>query len=265
MSKIAVETLEEIIAAEAQASHAPKYLRVFDAFAKGIRSGLFKPGERVPSETELTKRLPVSLGTVQKALTKLAASGMVVRNRKTGTYIADRRSQVDEVFVYRFTDPDTGRAMLPFVRVLSVAVDDSSGPWREALKVDRCVRIDRLVWFDQDPPAFSSVFFSHEHGKVFLDMPMEELHGASSHRLLIEHYNLPTLRMEHRVGCRTLSDAACEHLMVPSGSIGIVWDIGDFSFHDQPSLFQRFQLPPGHRPVEITERINGQASRLTMK
>ena len=265
MSKIAVETLEEIIAAGAQASPGPKYLRVFDAFSNGIRSGLFKPGERVPSETELTKRLPVSLGTVQKALTKLAASGMVVRNRKTGTYIADRRSQVDEVFVYRFTDPDTGCAMLPFVRVLSVAVDDSNGPWREALKADRCVRIDRLVWFDQHPPAYSSVFFSHEHGKVFLDMPMEEIHGASSHRLLIEHYNLPTLRMEHRVGCRTLSDVACEHLMVPSGSIGIVWDIGDFSFHDQPTLFQRFQLPPGHRPVEITERFNGQVPRLTMK
>jgi DNA-binding transcriptional regulator YhcF (GntR family) len=62
MSKIVVETLEEIIAAEARASHAPKYLRVFDAFAKGIRSGLLKPGERVPSETELTKRLPHPVG-----------------------------------------------------------------------------------------------------------------------------------------------------------------------------------------------------------
>lgn len=265
MSEIPLDLLEEIVAAEARASHSPKYLRLFDAFAKGIRSGLFKPGERVPSETELTKRLPVSLGTVQKALTKLAASGMVVRNRKTGTYIADRRSQIGEVFVYRFTDPDTGRVMLPFVRVLSVVVDASSGPWREALKVDRCVRIDRLVWFDQDPPAFSSVYFSHEHGKIFLDMPMEELHGASSHRLLIDHYNLPTLRMEHRVGCRALSDAACKHLMVPSGSIGIVWDISDFSFHDKPSLFQRFQLPPGHRPVEITESFDTQASRLSMK
>lgn len=252
-----METLEAFIAAEAGASRSPKYLRVYDAFSKAIRSGKFKPGERVPSETELTRRLPVSLGTVQKALTKLAASGMVIRNRKTGTYIADRRSQVDEVFVYRFTDPDTGRVMLPFVRVLSVAIDDSSGPWRKALKVNRCVRLDRLVWFDQSPPAFSSVFFSHEHGKVFLDMPLEELHGASSHRILIEHFNLPTLRMEHRVGCRTLSNRACEHLMVPTGSSGIVWDIKDYSFHDRPSLFQRFELPPGHRPVEITERLSG--------
>lgn len=255
MSEIAFYDLEAFVAAEDSGSGSPKYLQLFEAFAKGIRSGRFKPGERVPTETELTKRLPVSLGTVQKALAKLATSGLVVRNRKTGTFIADRRSQVDEVFVYRFMDPNTGRVMLPFVRVLSVSIDDENGPWREALMADRVVRIDRLVWFDNDPPAFSSVFFSYEHGKVFLDMPVEELHGSSSHRVLIEHYNLPTLRMKHCIGCRTLSDMACKHLMIPSDTTGIVWDIKDYSFHDKPFLFQRFQLPPGHRPVEIEENF----------
>ncbi len=257
MPEIALEDLEEFVAEEAAGPASPKYLRLFEAFAKGIRSGRFKPGERVPTETKLTERLPVSLGTVQKALAKLATSGLVVRNRKTGTFIADRRSQVDEVFVYRFMDPDTGRVMLPFVRVLAVSIDETNGPWHEALMVERCVRIDRLVWFDRDPPAFSSVFFSHEHGMVFLDMPIEELHGSSSHRILIENYNLPTLRMEHRIGCRALSEMACEHLMVPTGTDGIVWDIKDYSFHDTPSLFQRFQLPPGQRPVEISESFAG--------
>ena len=251
MPEIALEVLDEFTADLT----APKYEQLFDAFADAIRSGKFKPGERVPTETELTKRLPVSLGTVQKALAKLATRGLVVRSRKTGTFIADRRSQVDEVFVYRFEDPETGHVMLPFVRVLSVSVDDTDGPWHEALQVDQVVRLDRLVWFDQDPPAYSSVFFSYEHGKIFMDTPLEELHGSSSHRMLIGHFNLPTLRMEHRLGCRTLSDQACEHLLVPTGTIGIVWDIRDYSFHDRPSLFQRFQLPPGHRPVEIAETV----------
>lgn len=257
MGEIALETLEEFVLVESTGSDSPKYQRLFEAFAKGIRLGRFKPGERVPTETELTKCLPVSLGTVQKALAKLATSGLVVRNRKTGTFIADRRSQANEVFAYRFKDPETGKFMLPFVRVLAVSIDVSNGPWHDALKVDQCVRIDRLVWFDQDPPAFSSVFFTLEHGQVFLDMPMEELHGASSHRVLIEHYNLPTLRVEHRIGCRKLCDMACEHLLLANGTTGIVWDIKDYSFHDVPSIFQRFQLPPDHRPVEISESFGG--------
>jgi len=257
MPEIALEALDVFGPGDGGASGMPKYQHLFESFATAIRAGRFKPGDRVPSELELTKRLPVSLGTVQKALAKLVSSGLIVRHRKTGTFIADRRSQVEEVFVYRFRDPDTGRVMMPFVRVLSVSVDDTPGPWLDALMVDQVVRIDRLVWFEQDPPAFSSVYFTHEHGQVFLDMPLEELHGSSSHRVLIEHFNLPTLRMVHRIGCRSLTDKACKHLMVPAGMTGMIWDIKDYSFHDKPSLFQRFQLPPDHRPVEITETLTG--------
>jgi GntR family transcriptional regulator len=254
MQAIATDALVEFIGRQTT-DGAPKYVRLADAFADCIRTGRFKPGERVPTETELAAKLPVSVGTVQKALAKLASSGLVVRHRRTGTFIADRRSQVNEVFVYRFKDPETGEVMLPFVRTVAVDVDDRDGPWREALKCERCVRVDRLVWFDQQPPAFSSVFFTYEHGKDYLDMPLEALNGSSLHRMLIERFNLPTVRMEHSIGCRTLGAVACRHLMLPEGTMGAVWDIKDFSIRDTPLLFQRYQLPPGHRPVEIMENF----------
>jgi len=231
----------------------PKYVRLADAFADCIVSGRFKPGQRVPTEMDLARDLPLSVGTVQRALSKLAETGMIVRHRKTGTFIADHQSQVNEVFVYRFKDPATGKTMLPFVRTLFVSVDESDGPWRAALGGDRLVRLDRLVWFDQQPPAFSSVYFSYEHGREYLDIPIEDLHGSSLHRMLIERFNLPTIRMEHSVSCHSLDDHACEQLFLPKKTTGLIWDIKDFSFQDTPLLFQRYQLPPGHRPIEITE------------
>ena len=260
MSEIALDTLEEFIAAETARSGAPKYMCVFEAFEKGILAGQFKPGQRVPAEQELTQRLPVSLGTLQRALTKLAANGLVVRNRKTGTFITDRRSQAEEVFHYRFTDPETGKIMLPFVRVLAVAIDATPGPWHDALGGAKCVRMDRLLWVERDPPAFTSVFFAYEHGKVLVDIPVEELHGSSTHRVLIEHFNLPSLRKAHRIGTRALSDDACRHLMLAPGTVGTVWDVADYSINDQPVLFQRLQLPPGHRPVEISEVYKAQVT-----
>jgi hypothetical protein len=72
--------------------------------------------------------------------------------------------------------------------------------------------------------------------------------------LLIECFNLPTLRMEHEFGCRQLDSFTCGSLLAPEDTLGIVWDIKDFSFEDQPILFQRYQLPPGHRPIKLTER-----------
>lgn len=255
MQEIATDALVASARRWTRRGGAPKYVRLVEAFADCIRTGRFRPGERVPTETDLAARLPVSVGTVQKALAKLASSGLVVRHRRTGTFIADRRSQVNEVFVYRFRNPDTGEVMLPFIRTVAVSVDDQDGPWREALSCERCVRVDRLVWFDQQPPAFSSVFFTFEHGKDFLEMPLEDLNGSSLHRHLIERFNLPTTRMEHSIGCRRLDGDACGHLMLPEGTMGMVWAIKDFSIHDIPLLFQRYQLPPGHRPVEIMETI----------
>lgn len=256
--EIAIDTLVASIGDGMPLNGAPKYLRLVDAFSECVISGRFKPGERVPTETDLADKLPVSVGTVQKALAKLVSHGLVVRNRRTGTFIAERRSQVDEVFVYRFKDPATGKVMMPFVRTIAVTVDESNGPWQESLGVDQCVRIDRMVWFDQQPPAFSSVYFTYEHGRDYLNESLENLNGASLHRMLIERFNLPTVRMEHSLSCRTLDELACKHLLLPHPTMGTVWDIKDFSIQDAPLLFQRYQLPPGHRPVEITETYGAQ-------
>jgi GntR family transcriptional regulator len=262
MTDIAVHALKRLLRAGASnEASSPKYARVFEAFTEAIRRGDFKPGERIPAESALCAQLSVSLGTLQKALGKLADSGLVVRNRRTGTFVADRRSQASEAWVYRFRDPRTGELQLPFVRVLAVAEDTSRGPWRELLATDRCVRLDRLVWIENDPPAFTSVYFAYQHGRVLLDTPLEELHGSSAHRVMVEHFNLPTLRVEHRIGCRKLTREACDWLHVPNGTFGTVWDVGDHSIDDKAILFQRLQLPPGHRPVEIRENLTGAMPR----
>jgi DNA-binding GntR family transcriptional regulator len=257
MSEIAFETLEQLFDGKVSRSDYPKYLRVFDAFADGIRSGHFKPGQRIPAETTLCERLPVSLGTVQKAMSKLASSGLVVRNRKSGTFIADRSSQATEAFVFRFKDPATGKLLLPFVRALNVTEDTFPGPWSEAFGESRCIRLDRLLWIDQDPPAYASVYFTYQHGRELLNVPVEQLHGSSTHRILMDKFKLPTLRLEHRIGCRELAPQACEYLLVPKGTIGTVWDVCDFSIQNKPSLFQRLQIAPGHRPLEISETVQG--------
>jgi GntR family transcriptional regulator len=257
MAEIALDRLERCIVDETQRSRGPKYKCVFDAFEKCIRLGYFEPGARIPSEAELSDKLPVGLGTLQKALANLAAEGLLVRTRKKGTFVADRKWQSSEVHVYRFRNPETGQVLLPFNRVLRVEVDQSNGPWHDAFRVKRFVRIDRLVWVNQDPPAFNSAYLSYKHGKDLLGCPVEELHGASFHRVLIERFNLPTLRMEHKIGCRALSDAACENLLLKQGTIGSIWDITDYSFDDNPVFFQRYQLPPGHRPIEMIEKTGG--------
>lgn len=257
MADVAFEWLGEELA---QVGGAPKWRQIADAMRAAVLSGRFRPGDRIPPETELSRTLPVSLGTLQKAMKTLADEGLIVRRRRSGTYVADRRSQVKAVYVYRFRDCDTGELLMPFVRALSIAREDGDGPWRRALG-GPSIRVDRLVWVDRDPPAFNSLFLRPDHGTAMMEAGLERLHGSSCHRILAERFNRPTLRMEHSIACAALSDGAVKHLRLTPGSAGLVWDVRDFSLDDEPILFQRFEMPQGHRPMELVEIVEPSGSR----
>ncbi len=226
----------------------PRYRHIIDALAGAIERGALSPGDRLPPETKMAKLFSVSLGTVQKALVHLADSGFLQRTRRRGTFVAGR--QAEDVFVFRFKNPATGKVLIPFTRVLSVVEDDSDGPWREFLTAQRCVRVERLVWVEGDSPAFSQFHISHEHGRHLLKEPVENLHGVSFHKILGQNFNLPTLRTTHRLQCRALSPAACRHLIVPTGTFGTVWDVVGFSYQ-QATTYQSLQITAGHRPIEL--------------
>ena len=55
----------------------PLYLRVYRLIADEIASGSLGPGDRLPSERDLTERLGVSRATVRRALGELAEDGLV--------------------------------------------------------------------------------------------------------------------------------------------------------------------------------------------
>lgn len=53
-----------------------------------IRSGYWQAGELIPTETELAAEFGCARATINRALTTLAASGLLERRRKVGTRIA---------------------------------------------------------------------------------------------------------------------------------------------------------------------------------
>ena len=226
----------------------PRYRRIIEGLMGAIEHGTLSPGDRLPPETAMAKLFSVSLGTVQKALAQLADSGFLHRTPRRGTFVAGR--QAEDVFVFRFRHPDTGLVLIPFTRVLSVSEDTGEGPWRACLGTERSVRVDRLVWVEGDSPAFSQFHIALEHGRHLLDARVEDLHGVSFHRSLAQRFNLPTLRISHRLQCRPLSALACRHLVIPEGTYGTVWEVVGHSYQ-HATTYQSIQIPAGHRPIEL--------------
>ena len=71
--------------------HGTLHARIRAAIAERILSGDWPPGTRIPSEHELMAEWGCARATVGKALSALAAEGMVTRNRRAGTVVARPR------------------------------------------------------------------------------------------------------------------------------------------------------------------------------
>lgn len=71
----------------AVASRNPLYLQVQRILLEHVSNGRWKPGEKLPSETQLAQETGVSLGTLRRAVEMLAIDGVLERRAGAGTFV----------------------------------------------------------------------------------------------------------------------------------------------------------------------------------
>lgn len=69
----------------------PLYEQVRQVLLKSIQSGLWGPGEKIPTEPDLAKQLGVSIGTLRRAVETLAIDGVLQKREGVGTYVRTYR------------------------------------------------------------------------------------------------------------------------------------------------------------------------------
>src|SRR6478672_3748518 len=70
------------------ASEAKLSRRLFEQLAGEMRSGRLSPGERLPTEQELTRAARVSRTVVREAVAALRAEGLVVTRQGVGAFVS---------------------------------------------------------------------------------------------------------------------------------------------------------------------------------
>ena len=77
---------------------AQRYKQILETIHEEILSGVYTPGQRLPSETELVKRFECSRMTVFRAMHELQTMGIVVRRVGSGSFVANRSIPKGHVF-----------------------------------------------------------------------------------------------------------------------------------------------------------------------
>jgi GntR family transcriptional regulator len=71
-------------------SHIPVYRQIVDQVCRAIESGVYKPGEALPSQRALAAEVRVNPNTVQRAFDELVRDGVVESKRGLGVFVVGR-------------------------------------------------------------------------------------------------------------------------------------------------------------------------------
>ncbi len=77
-------------------SDRPIYAQIVERIQMQIVSGIYQPGEKIPSVRELAAEAGVNPNTMQKALSELERSGLVTAIRTSGRVVTENREMIME-------------------------------------------------------------------------------------------------------------------------------------------------------------------------
>lgn len=238
----------------------PKYSCLRDVFIEQMASGLLPPGYRLPTEQVLAAALPVSLGTVQKALRDLVTRGDLVRHRKRGTFVAsgDHRREIGMPAFY-FLRPNGDRVKMVFSRLRTRRHIQHAGPWSEVLGpcADGYVHIERLDQIDGVVHAHSAIYLRADLAAGLLQLAPEQLEHESVIPLIQSMQPLGPMVAESRVSlCRI--PRRIQPLIHEDSEQGLRLDVRYHQQH-QTTLAWMVMTMPHHNYQIVTGRNEIQA------
>jgi GntR family transcriptional regulator len=179
----------------ARSAEGPKYLAVRDAILGAITSGEWKPGMRLPTEAELSKLLPYSLGTIQKAYGELVKDGVVVRERGRGSFIAPAQRQMAGPWHCRFLDDD-GTVLPIYPRFAGHRRAKPEKRWVRLFGPKaEMVQIDRVISINHEFDVFSRFFAPDTIANALLALPRRNIETANFKAILLRELGLPISRI----------------------------------------------------------------------
>lgn len=78
-------------------SDRPIFIQIIERIQMDIISGLYKPGDKLPSVRELAQEASVNPNTMQKALSELERTGLVYSQRTSGRFITEDTAMIDNL------------------------------------------------------------------------------------------------------------------------------------------------------------------------
>lgn len=227
-----------------QISSEPLFMQVKDALAgwiqQGLRDGTLSPGERVPSERELSIELNVSAITVKRALNELQQEGLIQRIQGRGSFIARPRKLVLGLErLYSLTTVARERGMEPSRECLELKAMRATDNIAQNLHIelgDSVAKVVRLRMIDQTPLAVDT---SYVPLAIFPGILEDDLNQHALYDLMTNKYQVEPIRAREYLEPTLINDYESRILQVPVGSPAMLLARVAYGANDVPLEFNK--------------------------
>jgi GntR family transcriptional regulator len=236
----------------------PKYALLREALLAAIEDGYWQPGNRVPNEAVLASMTPYSLGTVQKAMQDLVQSGVVIRRRGEGTFVAKRRLAMNAPLHLRFED-DSGQPLAIYARIVARQKPLEEGPWSTffADEQEGLLRIDRIFSVSKLFRVFSSIYVNADRFPLFAKRDATELGPHNFKDVIRREYNVGVQRIQQFLRTDSLPATVCKVLKVPRGTKGSRLELYAVGAGGRPVYYQDAFIPPNPCKLRLADWTPG--------
>ena len=229
-----------------------KHERLVEAIIEAITDGDLRPGDKLPPEPVMADVTGISLGTVRRALTKLARYGVVSREHGRGTFILRRAQTANEFMYARFIGQDGG--LLPLQHTVTKKhIVTKDGPWRAALGDSESgyVHIQRLGCVDGHVLSISDFYLNADKFGDIMDASASQIETFGIRPLLADRFNAPTLSATKVARTRVLDSAMTKLFNELPGTISMVLEIIGQTFNGTPISYLELTVPDGNWRLDL--------------
>ncbi|NCJ06561.1 phosphonate metabolism transcriptional regulator PhnF [Synechococcales cyanobacterium C] len=194
----------------------PLYLQIAGQLRRNIQEPVFKVGDRLPTETELSERFGVNRHTLRRAIEVLRQEGIVGVERGRGTFVMADPIAVPIGKRVRFNESLKAQSLQPLWQVLRIVEINADAKLSKRLEIVVGVAVilfERLSSIDDIPISIAS---SHFPGHHFPELVEHCETYRSISKMLQQEYDCDRIRRSTRLSARLAQANDARLLKMPA-------------------------------------------------
>lgn len=212
----------------------PLYLQLKNKIKRDIRMGTLKPGDKLPSETQLQKTYNMSRVTVRNAMEELSIEGYIIKVQGKGSFVAQSDMLRLPIGITSFTDDAKMQGITLTSKVVKCEIEDIRSDLDREFFVgrsdDRILVLKRVRIANGTPVTV-------EENHLFADMITlkdENLEGSLYEILMNKYHLMPSNKGRRSVKIVPADEEIAGLLQLPTGTPVITSEMCVFDASGEP-------------------------------